>query len=1037
MVFARRRRGSVASAGIAGPLARVARLLGLLLPLLCLPGAGRADQGRWFALHTWGARHGLPENAIRALLQGRDGYLWIATHAGVARFDGIRFTVFDDRHHGPLKEIEIQALAEGQDGSLWIGSFGGGVTRLQGGRFTTFTRAQGLADDFVVALAVDREGGLWASTETGVSHWKDGRWRTYTVADGLPRNQTHMLYADPDGGMWIATRNGGLTRFHQGQFKAQEIPGLASNVPVRSMLRDRKGVLWVGSHGGLYRLDGGQPRRFGVSDGLAAERIHALAEDGEGNLWIASDNGISRHRDGNIETQVLPEYAGRGFTALAASREGGVWAGSGWLAYVRPRQFQNYAVKDGFLHAMPTTFFQDRDRTLWIGTVRGLASFRDGKFSAQTPEQGLPLRVVGGIEQDRGGHLWVGTDDGIYRSRAPLGAGIPTFTRVENQPTPTIQARVMYVDPAGVLWIGSVGEGLVRYADGAFTVYTTKDGLLHNAVRGIQQDRDGALWMGTRAGLNRFKDGKWTGFTTADGLAHDTVESLYLGSDGALWIGTRRGVNRRKDGRFSTFTVDQGLLASYVNSFAEDDKGHLWMVSIRGAFRADQRQLDAVAEGKLPAVSGAAFGVEDGMVSVRATAGYDRAVYKTADGRIWVATNQGAAVADPRALHVASNPPSVLIEEVQVDRRVLGRSGSLTAAPGRGDLQIQYTGLSFIAPEKVLFRYQLEGYDQGWVDAEHRRSAFYNNLPPGTYRFLVQAANRDGVWNTSPASVSLQLRPHWWRSWLFQAGALLAAVLLAAGLYRNHLRRLRTRQRQLEQAVAERTAELAAANKELETFSYSVSHDLRAPLRSIEGFGRALLEGHAATLAPEGRMFVTQIRQASERMDRLIDDILRLARAARTGMVRQAVDLSALASDIAGALAHEQPHRQVEVRITPGLMASADRSLMRIALENLIGNAWKFTSKRPAARIEVGLAPANGVPTFFVRDNGAGFDPAYVGKLFNAFQRLHGPSEFEGSGVGLATVRRIIQRHGGTVWAESGPDQGATFYFTVPDDRAA
>jgi light-regulated signal transduction histidine kinase (bacteriophytochrome) len=315
--------------------------------------------------------------------------------------------------------------------------------------------------------------------------------------------------------------------------------------------------------------------------------------------------------------------------------------------------------------------------------------------------------------------------------------------------------------------------------------------------------------------------------------------------------------------------------------------------------------------------------------------------------------------------------------------------------------------------------------------------AFYSNLPPGNYQFRVQAATADGGWNAVPAAVSVVLRPRWTQSWLFRVAAMLAVVLLGAGLYTNHVRLLKRRQRQLEQAVGERTAELAAVNKELESFSYSVSHDLRAPLRSIEGFGRALLESHAGSLNAEGQQFLAHMRRASERMERLIDDMLRLARVARTDMTRQRVDLSALAADITATLARQQPQRQVELVVPPGLVADADPNLMRIALENLIGNAWKFTGKRPAARIELGQHASNDTPAFFVRDNGAGFDPAYAGKLFNAFQRLHAASEFEGNGVGLTTVRRIIQRHGGRVWAEAALDAGATFYFTVPGEPGA
>jgi signal transduction histidine kinase len=456
------------------------------------------------------------------------------------------------------------------------------------------------------------------------------------------------------------------------------------------------------------------------------------------------------------------------------------------------------------------------------------------------------------------------------------------------------------------------------------------------------------------------------------------------------------------------------------------------MTCIRGVFRVSKRELDEFAAGKRRAVNAVAYGTEHGLISTRATAGFHNAAYKTKDGRVWFATVRGAAVIDPTRLAVNSHAPPVHIEDVRIDDRTWDRPGPIEAPPGRGDLAIHYTGLSFLAPEKVKFKVRLEGHDRDWVDVDNRRAAFYSNLPPGRYTFRVIAANNDGVWNRTGAALALVLLPHWYQTWAFRVAAALLALLAGVGLYRNHVRRLKQRQRELERSVAERTAELAAANKELEAFSYSVSHDLRAPLRRIDGFGRALLERHGAGLSVEAQEFLGRMRRASESMDRLIDNMLALARVSRSEMRRSPVDLSALGREIGEELRGRQPERVVELVIAPGLTVKADPNLMRIALENLIGNAWKFTGKHARARIELGASERAGKPVYFVRDDGEGFDPADAHKLFIAFARLHSPADFEGSGVGLATVSRVIERHGGEVWAEGSPGQGATFYFTVP-----
>jgi light-regulated signal transduction histidine kinase (bacteriophytochrome) len=256
-------------------------------------------------------------------------------------------------------------------------------------------------------------------------------------------------------------------------------------------------------------------------------------------------------------------------------------------------------------------------------------------------------------------------------------------------------------------------------------------------------------------------------------------------------------------------------------------------------------------------------------------------------------------------------------------------------------------------------------------------------------------------------------------------------VLGAAGGYLARVRRLKTRQRELERRVAERTAELATANEDLQAFSYSVSHDLRAPLRHIEGFSGAVLDQHAAGLDPEGRGLLIRVRDVSQRTQGLIDDMLVLSQVALGEMHLEPTDLAVLAREIVAELQKAHPRRQVTFVAPPALPVTADASLIRIALENLLNNAWKFTSKRAAARIELGAQPHHGGTAYFVRDDGAGFDPRFSRKLFIAFQRLHAPSDFEGTGVGLTIVRRVIQRHGGQVWAEGQPDAGATFYFTL------
>ena len=526
-------------------------------------------------------------------------------------------------------------------------------------------------------------------------------------------------------------------------------------------------------------------------------------------------------------------------------------------------------------------------------------------------DSGLPRALIGAVAVDPEQRLWVGTDSGLYRSVEPAAgaSGLVDrlrFERVPGQP-PTLQARGLFFDCHGTLWIAGLLEGLVRYQAGVFTSFTTRDGLLHDAVRGIREDRAGSLWMGTRAGLNRLKDGKFTGYTEKDGLPHPTIEALGIDEQDALWIGTRRGVSRFKDGRFTTYGINDGMLANYVSGFASDRKGNLWMGSGRGLFYVPFADLDQFALGRLPAVRSTSYGVEHGLPTLSLNAGFDRAIVRARDGRMWFAMSRGVAVVDPARLNENTRPPPVHIQEVQIDQRAYTPGAPVVAPPGRGELSFRYAGLSFVAPEKVRFRHWLEGYDRNWVDGDDSRSAHYNNIAPGRYRFRVIAANNEGVWNTTGAALAIVLRPHWYQTWLFRLSALGLGLALAAGLYRNHMRQLTRRQRLLEQRVAERTAELASANQELDAFTHSVSHDLRAPLRSITGFTHEVLRQQGTVLDGESRALLGRVESSAQRMSQLIEDLLDLSRSARADLVRSPVSLSELAEEILTELRRQIP----------------------------------------------------------------------------------------------------------------------------------
>jgi diguanylate cyclase (GGDEF)-like protein len=426
---------------------------------------------------------------------------------------------------------------------------------------------------------------------------------------------------------------------------------------------------------------------------------------------------------------------------------------------------------------------------------------------------------VRSIAEDASGHLWVGTwGDGL--SRLEGGARFRAFHRRDGLPSEIV--RSMYRDRSGTLWIGTDAGGLVSVHGETFSVYGPREGLKDTTVLAIREDGRGDLWLGTEGGgLYRLSNGRFQSFSTAEGLSDDTVLSLYEDADGCLWIGTDGGgLTRYRDGKFTRVTRRQGLFDDVQYAILEDGRGDLWMSCSRGIYRTRRSDLEDVAEGRRASVSSTAFGRADGMRSAECSGFTQPAAWKSKDGRLWFATIDGAVVIDPDRIRSNAEPPPVVIEEAIVDHRALAAgSDGLRAPPGRGDLEIHYAGLSFIDPERVHFRYKLEGFDPEWIEAGSRRVAYYTNIPPGPYRFRVIACNNDGVWNQTGADLEFSLTPHFYQTrWFYTLGGIaLALAIFGAG--RVRAARAKARETALEAQVAERTTQLERVNEQLQKLS--------------------------------------------------------------------------------------------------------------------------------------------------------------------------------------------------------------------------
>jgi DNA-binding NtrC family response regulator/ligand-binding sensor domain-containing protein len=827
--------------------------------------ASSAPAPQSFIHTTWTTANGLPQSTVSAILQTRDGYLWLGTFGGLVRFDGVAFAVFTVGNTPRLKSNRVLGLHESRDGTLWIATELGGVARIKNGEFLPpLTTAEGLPSDRVWSVTDTPDGDTWLATAAGVARIHDGGVvHVYSSRNGLATtdDESNAVLGEPDGSLWIGN-NAGLFVLRNGSI-ATISAGSVPSVHIHSLCRTPDGTLWVGTHAGLARVKDGAL----VTVDATLGHVVYLSSDSQGDLWAATNHGlVNVHRGVVTRYSDVNDPSDENLLAVAIDREGNLWIGGmvGGLSRWRPRPVTFITQQDGLAGASVLPIFEDREKRLWAGAMcGGLSRLSGGTWISYGKKEGLEDLCVQAIEQDRSGTLWLGTAGGLTRfaqgqfTRVNESLGFPSIVRV----------RALHVDGAGTLWVGS-SSGLSRMEGDRLRTFTVRDGLVNDDVRFIADGRDGALWIGTVGGASRLGEGRFTNYTTRNGLSHDFVRAVREDADGTIWLGTYGGgLNRLKDGRMSSITTRQGLFDDVVSAILEDDDGNFWMSGNRGVFRASRAELNAVADGKAPAVMSVGYGTADGMTVSETNGGAQPAGCRTSDGRLWFPTIGGIAVFDPRRM-TKGTPPLVVIEQVMVDGAAIpASSGSIDVPAGTRSLEIRYTGLSLGAPERTRFRYALEGYDPGLVDAGTRRVAYYTSLPPRRYRFHVIAANAEGVWNETGVSIPVRWRPRFYQTWIFDVLAVLAAVGLAGGGYRLRLGHLTRRTRELERHVSARTAEvversneLAQANAQLETANSVIAaarDDMLATLNQLR-LGVAVVEtsGKVAFLNDQARRFL-------------------------------------------------------------------------------------------------------------------------------------------------------------------------------------
>jgi signal transduction histidine kinase/ligand-binding sensor domain-containing protein len=966
----------------------VAVTLAAAAPARALDPSRAASQ---YVLTKWGSRE-LQSNTVHALTQTRDHYLWVGTSTGVVRFDGARFTIFSNRNTPDFGDGGVTSLHQGPDGTLYLGTTSGGVVQHKDGAFAELPVRAGTG--YVSSLLTDHDGGLWIVRHGRTAYrWKDGAFKIlYTSGQG-----PGVIAEDKDGGLWIGTRLIGLLRYtgKAGDARSEAFDVFAregmSEHAIQALLFDRNGALWIGTSHGLLRRNGARVDRFTTREGLSHDNVTALLEDRDGNLWIGTaGGGLNRLTNGRFSRLTSEEgLSDDDIRSLLEDHEGNLWVGTAdGLNCVADGRFVTYGRFEGLDVPAAPSVIGSRRGGVWVGTgTAEVVHLREDGTVRKISLPGGPGRdAVIALYEARDGSLWVSLDNGrVFQVRD--GA------TVEHTPTNAgsdFKVPIVFEDEGGTVFFVT-GYGLARVKGRVMTRYRPEIPLL-GYPHHVLLDRQGTLWLAASRGLVRVRDGKSTILTEADGLPQRRVRWMIEDDDGTLWLATIGGLAHWKDGRFRALTVQQGLPENYLRFVVDDGRGHLWMNSTGQFFRVDKREVLEVLDGQRTRVSPLIFDASDGLRTTE-TILSNSPGFRAGDGRLWFATAKGVSVVDPRRVDVDEPAPDVAIEGVTVDRDAVRRA---EYPPGRGEVTIDYTALSFRAPAKVRFRHRLEGLDDDWVEAGTRRSAYYSNLPPGDYRFSVMASNTDGVWNGRATELGFRVQPPFHRRWSFYAAVLAAALLAGFAAHRLRLGQMRAR---FAAIIGERTRiarelhdtlsqGLAGTGIQIDTAIQTIDEGPQAA-REHMGLARLMVR---TTLAEVRRSIWVLRAQTSKDSDGLGPTL--------ESSLRQLTADSGLEAtiDITG-----------RPRALPGEL---ERNLLRIAHE-AVTNAVRHAE---AKSLTIGLEFDSEAVSLRVADDGRGFDPGTV----------------NGEHFGITGMSERASGMGGELEVQSRPGEGTRLRCRLP-----
>jgi signal transduction histidine kinase/ligand-binding sensor domain-containing protein len=1022
-----------------------------------------------FLTHTWRVDDGLPDSSVIALAQTPDGYLWVGTqHGGVARFDGVRFQTYDLHNTPALSSDEVINMFVDANSVLWINTANGGITAWRKGVFTQIRKEAASPVHWLHALVA-------TSTDGAVFESKNGWLLQMTLAENgtstcdiirpPDKEGSGWFCQDADGRLWCRTTDGRLARFEDGGWRrlTGDLGLNSDNIGI--VLADSNKQIWVGTDKEIARWNGTRFENQTPTNGEPELMIAQMTFAGDGSLWVGANNRIRRCRDRKWLAEAKSWDTRFGSLAegprIFGDAQGGIWIihhGAGVFHAARDGRSLQLGTTNGFANALVDCWLQDKERNIWLGLDRGgLMRLRPGVFHVLDAAAAGADNYATSVCTDDA-DTWVGTaTGGLAHWHDGVAMGIPTAVRN------TLESYAdVVVSPkrSGEVWVGAIGSGAMVLAVGkldrlfpaeavtsvvrafyndhrGFEWFGSEFGLfcwdgsklLSNEEVGfnrayalaITEDAEGHLLVGTGEGDLRRRNGKtWEIFSPDDGLPPSRFWSLLGDKDGGVWIGTLGGgLLRFEAGKFYRFTTRQGLPSNTISQVLDDGRGQLWLGTRVGIVRVAKADLLAVANGRQMQANCITYGRDDGLPTIECSGGTQPNAWHAADGQLWFATADGVVSVQPDAVPVNRLPPPAVIESLLVDglAQELPPAGikdaKLHIPPGRHYFEFRFAGLSFTSPDKVRFRWRLDGLEKNWVEGGIARSVTYSFLPPGRYTFRVLACNNDGIWNENGASVNFTVQPSFWQTWWFKIGAPMLGFGLVGGAFFWNLRRrqrLELQKSEHKRALAmQRLTHQQSMESERARIARDLHDDLGASLTHIAWLGESAARNNA--LAGERQSLVTQITTKSRDMVRAIDEIVWAVNPKNDSLDHFATYVC----DFAEQFFRNMPTRcrvDVQEALPVHPLPSDIRHNLFLAAKEALHNVAKHAN---ASRVWVRIKVVNGNLMVMIEDDGRGFFPS-----------VHT------GGDGLGNMRRRSATIGAEFELSSTPGKGTSISWKLP-----